>query len=86
MTINYRGKCFTTLALGVDPIKRFWKKFTHSFFKARSFHSNATKSLTFMKWPSFQKSVSKFMPNSFKRLILALPPQFNGNSMERKQP
>ncbi len=40
---NYEEKRFITSGPGVEPIKLFRHKFTHSFLKARSFHSNATK-------------------------------------------
>ncbi len=53
-------------------MKRFWHKFNHSLFKARSFHSNASKIAHIYEMARLTNSVSKFMLQKFYEIDLSL--------------
>jgi hypothetical protein len=55
-------KLFTT---GVDPIKRFWRKFTNVLCKLHLFIGMQQMVSVFIKWSGFQKSLCKFTPKKF---------------------
>ncbi len=46
---------------GADLIKLFWHKFAHSFCKLDLSIAMQQQLFTFMKWPSLQESMSKFI-------------------------
>ncbi len=53
----------------VDLIKLFWHKFTYSFLQARDiFKALQQIVLSFIKWSSLQKGVSKFRPKKFNEI------------------
>jgi hypothetical protein len=60
-------KSFIVQAPGVDLIKKFWCKFIYSFCRLDLFIS-IQKILLFIKWLSFQKSVSKFTLKRFHEI------------------
>ncbi len=56
---------------GVDLIKLFWRKFTHTFLQARPFDNLSNICCKTMKGLSLQKRVSKIMIKKFYEIDLS---------------
>ncbi len=62
---KFAQKSFVRLEPGADLIKRFWHKFTSTFCKLNIFKAMQQTKISYIKWSSLQKSVSKFTPKQF---------------------